>query len=431
MFRHYKKLFLAFVALCSVFVLASCSTEQSNSQSAGQTEAPKVETIDGDWELVDTVDALSDSIGAYTLHAIHFAHLLESVQDFKMDMKIENNTATIKYDYNIDNFIKAFSTVTTEARGKTEEEFKKVMYDSHEGFAGDFKKYKVSMNKDTGVFSYEATGSIDQGAKTMTFDEGLSVANSFFFSFGENRVSPNTYHYKLKDDMLYVTIDGKAKKNNLPVHYELHFKRKGSTTQKDPVPIEGKWQAIDFRPALERSLAFKDFDNDDSAIKLIYPEAWKDLKPTLNITGTSVEFDYTVSLADGFGMFYDYLKQKDGSKVTQTKDEYIKNQFTKLSVNLQSGTKDYPNTTYEFDKENNTIHSVLKNGKLDTANQTIVFPEAINIVQLAILSIGPANKETTYKYSIDGDILTLTIEQRDGKNNLNTVMSAKFKKVAE
>ena len=429
MFRHYKKLFLALVALCSVFILASCS--QDSSQSAAQTEAPKVETIDGDWELVDTVDALSQAIGAYTLHAIHFAHLLESVQDFKMDMKIENNTATIKYDYNIDNFIKAFSTVTTEARGKTEEEFKKIMYDSHEGFAGDFKKYKVSMNKDTGVFSYEATGSIDQGAKTMTFDEGLSVANSFFFSFGENRVSPNTYHYKLKDDMLYVTIDGKAKKNNLPVHYELHFKRKGSTTQKDPVPIEGKWQAIDFRPALERSLAYKDFKNDDSAMKLIYPEAWKDIKPTLNITGTSVEFDYTVSLADGFGMFYDYLKQKDGSKVTQTKDEYIKNQFTKLSVNLQSGAKDYPNTTYEFDKENNTIHSVLKNGKLDTANQTIVFPEAINIVQLAIMSIGPANKETTYKYSIDGDILTLTIEQRDGKNNLNTVMSAKFKKVAE
>ena len=431
MFRHYKKLFLALVALCSVFVLTACSTEQSHSQGASQTEAPKVETIDGDWELVDTVDALSDSIGAYTLHAIHFAHLLESVKDFKMDLKIEDNTATIKYDYNIDNFIKAFSTVTTEAKGKTEEEFKKVMYNSHENFAADFKKYKVSMNKETGVYSYEATGSIDQDAKTMTFDEGITVTNSFFFSFGENRVSPNTYHYELKDDMLYVTIDGKAKKDNLPVHYELHFKRKGSTTQKDPVPIEGKWQAIDFRPALQRSLAYKDFKNDDSAIKLIYPEAWKDLKPTLNITGTSVEFDYTVSLTDGFGMFYDYLKQKDGSKVTQTKDEYIKNQFTKLSTTLQSGAKDFPNTTYEFDKENNTIHSVLKNGKLDTANQTIVFPEAINIVQLAILSIGPVEKETTYKYSIDGDILTLTIEQRDGKNNLNTVMSAKFKKVAE
>lgn len=431
MIRRYKKLFLAFIALLSVFLLASCSQKQSGSKNAAKTETAKVETIDGEWELVDTLDALTESIGAYTLHGIHFAHLLESVKDFKMDMKIENNTATIKYDYNIDNFIKAFYTVTTDARGKTEEEFKKIMYDSHEGFAGDFKKYKVSMNKDTGVFSYEATGSIDQGAKTMTFDEGLSVANSFFFSFGENRVSPNTYHYKLKDDMLYVTIDGKAKKNNLPVHYELHFKRKGSTTQKDPVPIEGKWQAIDFRPALERSLAFKDFDNDDSAIKLIYPEAWKDLKPTLNITGTSVEFDYTVSLADGFGMFYDYLKQKDGSKVTQTKDEYIKNQFIKLSVNLQDGAKDLPNTTYEFDRGNAKIHSVLKNGKLDTANQTIIFPEAINIVQLATMSIGPVAKETTYKYSIDGDILTLTIEQRDGRNNLNTIISAKFKKMSD
>lgn len=431
MIRHYKKLFLAFVALFSVFLLASCSQEQSGSKNAAKTETPKVETIDGEWELVDTLDALTESIGAYTLHGIHFAHLLESVKDFKMDMKIENNTATIKYDYNIDNFIKAFSTVTTEAKGKTEEEFKKVMYNSHENFAADFKKYKVSMNKDTGVFSYEATGSIDQDAKTMTFDEGITVTNSFFFSFGENRVSPNTYHYELKDDMLYVTIDGKAKKDNLPVHYELHFKRKGSTTQKDPVPIEGKWQAIDFRPALERSLAFKDFDNDDSAIKLIYPEAWKDLKPTLNITGTSVEFDYTVSLADSFGRFYDYLKQKDASKVTQTKEEYIKNQFIKLSVNLQDGAKDLPNTTYEFDRGNAKIHSVLKNGKLDTANQTIIFPEAINIVQLATMSIGPVAKETTYKYSIDGDILTLTIEQRDGRNNLNTIISAKFKKVSD
>ena len=40
----------------------------------------------------------------------------------------------------------------------------------------------------------------------------------------------------------------------------------------------------------------------------------EDLKPTLNITGTSVEFDYTVSLADGFGMFYDYLKQRTDLK---------------------------------------------------------------------------------------------------------------------
>ena len=47
------------------------------------------------------------------------------------------------------------------------------------------------------------------------------------------------------------------------------------------------------------------------------------------------------------------------------------------------------------------------------------------------MSIGPANEETTYKYSIDGDILTLTIEQSDAKNNVNTIISAKFKKVSD
>ena len=431
MFKYYKKLFFALVALFSVFILASCSQDQSGSKNAAKTETPKVETIDGEWELVNAVDALSDSIGAYPLNALNFARLLDSVKDFKMDLKIENNTATIKYDYNIDNFSNAFYKFSQSAKGKTEEEFKKALYDSHEKFAGDFKKYKVSMNKDTGVFSYEATGSIDQDAKTMTFEEGISVTNSFFFPLSENNLSPNTYHYELKDDMLYITIEGKSKRDNLPVHYELHFKRKGSTTQKDPVPIEGKWQAIDFRPTLERSLAYKDFDYDDSAFKHLYPEAWKDLKPTLNITGTSVEFDYTVSLADGFGMFYDYLEQLDASKLTETKDEFIKNQFTKLSSTLQAGAKDSQNITYEFDKDNYKIHSVLKNGKLDTTNQTIVFPEAINIVDLVIMSIGPANEETMYKYSIDGDILTLTIEQSDAKNNVNTIISAKFKKVSD
>ena len=62
-----------------------------------------------------------------------------------MDMKIENNTATIKYDYNIDNFIKAFSTVTTEARGKTEEEFKKMVEQSNlNGIKGMFDFHCVS-----------------------------------------------------------------------------------------------------------------------------------------------------------------------------------------------------------------------------------------------------------------------------------------------
>ena len=73
----------------------------------------------------------------------------------------------------------------------------------------------------------------------------------------------------------------------------------------------------------------------------------------------------------------------------------------------------------------------MKNGKLDTANQTITFPESPNIIRFGLMSTKPINTETTYKYSIDGDILTLTIEQRDEKNNLNTINMTKFKKVSD
>ena len=79
-----------------------------------------------------------------------------------------------------------------------------------------------------------------------------------------------------------------------------YFKRKGgSTTQKNQCQLKenGKPSTSD---QLLNVAAYKDFKNDDSAMKLIYPEAWKDLKPTLNITGTSVELDYTVSLTGWF-----------------------------------------------------------------------------------------------------------------------------------
>ena len=63
--------------------------------------------------------------------------IVESVKDFKMDLKIENDTATIKYDYNIDNFIKTFCTFTTDAKGKMKNS--KTQYDGHESLAADFK----------------------------------------------------------------------------------------------------------------------------------------------------------------------------------------------------------------------------------------------------------------------------------------------------
>ncbi len=47
------------------------------------------------------------------------------------------------------------------------------------------------MNKDTGVFASKQQVLMIKIAKTMTFDEGLSVANCFFFSFRWKSRSPN------------------------------------------------------------------------------------------------------------------------------------------------------------------------------------------------------------------------------------------------
>ncbi len=118
-------------------------------------------------------------------------------------------------------------------------------------------------------------------------------------------------------------------------------------------------------------------------------------------------------------------------KWLKRKTNILKINFTKLSVNLQDGAKDLPNTTYEFDKGNAKIHSVLKNGKLGYSKTKRLSSRSYQYCNLQPCPLDLSLKKTTYKYSIDGDILTLTIEQRDGRNNLNTIISAKFKKVSD
>ncbi len=74
-----------------------------------------------------------------------------------------------------------------------------------------------------------------------------------------------------------------------------YFKRTVALLKRTSVPIEGKWQAIDFRPALNVAY-YKDFKMTIQRWNY-HPEAWKDLF-NVEYYGTSVEFDYTVSLAE-------------------------------------------------------------------------------------------------------------------------------------
>ena len=61
-----------------------------------------------------------------------------------------------------------------------------------------------------------------------------------------------------------------------------------TTTTAPSNPLEGKWEQIDFRSSLERGLGYKDFlDSEEIPRRLIYSDAFKDVTPTLTITGDS------------------------------------------------------------------------------------------------------------------------------------------------
>ncbi len=151
---------------------------------------------------------------------------------------------------------------------------------SHEGFAGDFKKIQKSawIKILLACLATKTAGSIDQVLSQWPLMKDFQWRKLKFLLHirSENQRFAKHISLQIKRRHALYQIDGKAEENNLPVHYELHFKRKGSTTQKDLF----NWRMANHRlqPALERSLAFKILA---MMIRLsswsIRKGAWKDL----------------------------------------------------------------------------------------------------------------------------------------------------------
>lgn len=86
-------------------------------------------------------------------------------------------------------------------------------------------------------------------------------------------------------------------------------------------------------------------------------------------------------------------------------------------------------TTYDSNDNDYTVHSHLEMVKSILRISMITFPETPNILQfLVVLSIADV-KMKTYNYSIEGDILTLTLESREQANDATAYFKVKFKKV--
>lgn len=208
-----------------------------------------------------------------------------------------------------------------------------------------------------------------------------------------------------------------------------------TTTANSSNSLEGKWEQIDFRSTLERGLGYLDFqDKEEIPRRLIYSDAFKDVKPTLTITGNSAVYEYTTSIEAAMGNFYDYAKANKLSGVQGTKEQYIKNQYDGLKKHLEVFNGMKGPTSFEFNDEKYEIHQTLKDITINESAGTFEFKNAPMFIDLVTFSGKKFVTPVTYKYTLEDGILTLSLEQKQDLDNGESVTlyyTMRFKKVAE
>ena len=208
-----------------------------------------------------------------------------------------------------------------------------------------------------------------------------------------------------------------------------------TTTTAPSNPLEGKWEQIDFRSSLERGMGYLDYrSSEEIPRRLIYSDAFKDVTPTLTITGDSAVYDLTATTSVAVGNFYDYAKANKLSGVQGTKEQYIKNQYDGLKKHLEVYNGMKGPTSFEFNDEKYEIHQTLKDITINESAGTFEFKNAPMFIDLVTFSNEKFIKPVSYKYSIEDGILTLTLEQPktlSGEEKIVGYFTMRFKKVAE
>ena len=206
-----------------------------------------------------------------------------------------------------------------------------------------------------------------------------------------------------------------------------------TTTTAPSNPLEGKWEQIDFRSTLERGLGYMDY-TDEIPRRLIYSDAFKDVTPTLTITGDSAVYDLTATTNVAIGNFYDYAKANKLTGVKGTKEQYIKNQYDGLKKQLEIINKNEFPLSFEFNDEKYEIHQTLKEITINESAGTFEFKNAPMFINLVTFSGEKFIRPVTYKYTLEDGILTLSFEEKQDLDNGDTVsiyFTLRFKKVAE
>ena len=229
-----KKLFLGLLSLVAVFVIAGCGQNQASDQNANNAQQSQQEQkIAGEWESINELDSFQKIFFQYKFKFYTLAKFLEAFKDFKMKLSIDGTNAKLSYQYDSKIFARANYGFSDETNKTKVDEFVRDYVNRLAIFVLNYKKYNLSIDVSTGTFIYEATGTVNEKAKTVTFDEGLIILNSFPLTTSrkEHWFDSATYNYEVKNGILTIYADMKTKEN-LPVRFELNFKRVPSAEKK-------------------------------------------------------------------------------------------------------------------------------------------------------------------------------------------------------
>lgn len=196
-------------------------------------------------------------------------------------------------------------------------------------------------------------------------------------------------------------------------------------TAKKEVSLDGKWKIYNLRESLESILIYTNpVDQLDGLLIMLIGAEKTTIASEITINGNTAEYHGAYDMNLSFEAYYD--SQFDTKKIS--KEEGLK-QYQSFVEFL---FKKFPDAVGGLSEDKQTLDGTIKNGKVDTQAKTITFTAPIFFAgdiraTTSVLNVNPV----TYSYSIDNDILTLTLSGNDGIYNLPETIVLQFQKVQE
>lgn len=196
-------------------------------------------------------------------------------------------------------------------------------------------------------------------------------------------------------------------------------------TAKQEVSLDGKWKIYNLRESLESILIYyNSVDQLNGALIMLFAAEKGTIASEITISGNTAEYHGAYDMRVSFEAYYD--SQFDSKEIS--KEEGLK-RYRDYAEYL---FKKFPDAVGGLSEDKQTLDGNIKNGKVDTTAKTITFTVPIFFAgdiraTTSILS----NNPVTYSYSIDNDILTLTLSGNDELYNLPETIVLQFQKVQE